>query len=47
VVGSGSIANNETNLAGQNQEFYAFQAANGAQPASASSAPEIRRVSAE
>ena len=47
VVGSGSIANNETHFAGQSQESYAFQAANGVQPSSASSTPEIRRVSAE
>jgi hypothetical protein len=47
VVGSGSIANTETNLPGQNQEYNAIQAASGVLPSSASTTPEIRRVSAE
>ena len=47
VVGSGSIANNEMNLAGQNQEFYASQTAIGVQPTSTTSTPEMRRISAE
>lgn len=47
VVGSGSIATNEMNLSGQNQEYQALQAANEAQPTSAPSTPEVRRISAE